>query len=97
MPFTYIGKMVDGKKVVIFLLKNDVQYVAQINDVLDGMYRVDDISDDEVVLTYIPMNARQTLALARNASSNETLGLTEHPTVGLPQLARQPNSTAFAK
>jgi hypothetical protein len=99
MPFIYIGKMVDRTKVVVFLLKNDIQYVAQANDVLDGTYRVDKISNDEVVLTYIPMNAQQTLVLPRPGEG--TAALTSHAALGLPQvppqLAQQRNPAPFVK
>ncbi len=101
MPFMYIGKMIDRQKVVIFLLRNDVQYVAQLNDVLDGTYRVEKISDDDVVLTYLPLNAQQTLTLAHTAEGGSTLSLASAGSARAPQFpprpAQQPNTMPFAK
>lgn len=90
MPFMYIGKMIDRQKVVVFLLRNDVQYVAQLNDVLDGTYRVENISDDNVVLTYLPLNAQQTLTLARTAEGGSTLSLASVGTSGAAQVPPRP-------
>jgi hypothetical protein len=70
IPYTYIGKLVDGHDVVLFLLKNDHEYTVRVNDVLDDAYRVDKITDKEVVLTYIPMNAQQTLQFSSGMSAN---------------------------
>jgi len=101
MPYTYIGKMIDGKKVLVFLLRNDVQYVAQVNDVLDGTYRIEKISGDDVVMTYMPMNAQQTLALTRNGAASGASGF---PAVGgvaaapkLPGMPPRQNFMPFAK
>ncbi len=74
MPFTYIGRMIDGNDVVLFLVKNGTQYSARLNDVLDGSYHIDKIGDNEAVLTYIPLNAQQTLLLNSTAGVSISLG-----------------------
>lgn len=90
VPFTYIGRMIDGKRVVIFLLKNDVQYMAQLDDVLDGTYRVDKIADNTVVLTYMPMNVQQTLELRRDAPGAGAIQLADRAQGIAPPASIQP-------
>ena len=61
MPFTFIGRMIDGHEVTLYLSKNNQQYSAKLNDVLDGNYRVDKITYKSAVLTYLPLNIQQEL------------------------------------
>lgn len=69
LSFKYIGKMIDGNEVVLFLTKNGRQYTAKVNDVLDENYKVEKITDSMAVLTYLPMNIQQTLAFNSSASN----------------------------
>ncbi len=62
MPFTFIGRMIDGKEEVLFLYKNGRQYTVRQGDTVDGTYRVDSIGETQAKLTYLPMNEQQTLA-----------------------------------
>lgn len=68
LPFTYIGRMIDGNDVVLFLLKNGRQRTVKENDVLDDAYHVDKITDKLAVLTYLPMNVQQNLAFNSSAT-----------------------------
>jgi len=61
LPFTYLGKFVDGDVVTLFLTKQEQDYKAKQNDVLDNAYRIEQISDRNVVFTYLPLNIQQTL------------------------------------
>lgn len=61
LPFTYLGKFVDGDVVTLFLSKQGQDYKARLSDVLDNDYRVEQIGDDSVEFTYLPLNTRQTL------------------------------------
>lgn len=60
-PFSYIGKLIDAGQVVVFLARGDRNYMVHLHDVIDSSYRVDEISDQAVALTYLPLNVRQTL------------------------------------
>lgn len=53
--------MIDGHEVTLYLSKNNQQYSAKLNDVLDGNYRVDKITYKSAVLTYLPLNIQQEL------------------------------------
>ncbi len=61
LPFTYLGKMVDGEQTTVFLAVADRNYVARSGDTLDGRYRVEKIEEDGLALTYLPLGAKQIL------------------------------------
>ncbi len=61
LPFTYLGKMIDGEQTTVFLTRQDRNYVVRLGDTLDGSYRVAKIEDEGLVLTYLPLGAEQTL------------------------------------
>lgn len=45
-----------------FLAKGDALLVVSVGDMLDNnTYRVDTLNANEVVMTYLPMNTKQTL------------------------------------
>jgi hypothetical protein len=62
LPFRYIGKMVDGGKLAVFLANGAESYTVTEGERV-GDYRVDQISDAEIRFTYLPMKAKQTLPL----------------------------------
>lgn len=64
LPFTYLGRMIDGDQTVVFLAALDRNYIVRLGDTLDGRYRVEGIEENALVLTYLPLGARQILALS---------------------------------
>lgn len=77
LPFTFIGKMVDGEEVILFLSKNDRQYTVKANDILDDTYRLEKITDNNAVLTYLPMNIQQTMTFNSTAVGSSTMQHTQ--------------------
>lgn len=65
--------MFDGNDVVLFLTKSNRQYAVKVNDVLDDTYRLDKITDNNAVLTYLPMNIQQTLVFNSTAVGSSAL------------------------
>lgn len=63
LPFTYVGKMVDGKRLTIYIASPDRNYAVAPGDVIDGTYRIEEAQDSQVVLTYLPLNIRQTISI----------------------------------
>lgn len=61
LPFAYLGKMVDEGTTIVFLVRQDRNYIARLGDTLDGSYRVEKIVEEGLVLTYLPLGAEQTL------------------------------------
>lgn len=71
LPFAYIGRVIDGQDVTVFLSGNNTQYSVKTNDTIDDKYHVDKITDDEIILTYLPLKIQQTLRVGDGAG--ETL------------------------
>lgn len=63
LPFEFIGKMDDAQRLRVFLLRGEKIYTVTVGEVIDGTYRVERIADSEMVLTYLPLNVRQTLSV----------------------------------
>jgi len=62
LPFRYIGKMQDGDKLAVFLMNGNESMAVAVGDRI-GEYRVDKVTDAEIVFTYLPMKAKQSLPL----------------------------------
>ena len=69
--------MIDDNKITLFVIQNDHQFLAKVNDVIGGAYRVDSISGTNAVLTYLPTNTQQTLMFNSTAIGSSALGDTE--------------------
>jgi len=63
LPFTYIGRLIEGEKTIAFLSKQDRIYLATRGETIDGVYRVDEINTRIIKLTYLPLNIQQTLLI----------------------------------
>lgn len=63
LPFAFIGKMDDAERLRVFLTRGDKIYTVTVGDVIDGTYRVERIAGSEMVLTYLPLNLKQTLSV----------------------------------
>lgn len=76
LPFAYMGKLVDDGAVIVFLTKQDRNYIVRAGDTLDGTYGVESIEDERLVLNYLPLGIRQTLPFAASPAATAA---------GLPQ------------
>lgn len=63
LPFGYLGMLGDGDSTTVFLSRGEASLAAKVGDTIDGLYRVDAIDDRHVQLTYLPLDARQSLPL----------------------------------
>ncbi len=70
LQFTYIGKAIEGNRTWVFLSQDDENYVTRIGQKVDDQYRLDTINDEEVLFTYLPLNAKQTLAINTEETGN---------------------------
>jgi hypothetical protein len=63
LPFVFIGMLErHAAKAEAFLAKGDALFVVSAGDTIDNnTYRVDSLTTSEVVMTYLPLNTRQTL------------------------------------
>jgi len=64
VPYVYLGKL-DGSTVKprVFLSRGDQLLIVSQGEVVEGQYRVESISDGDVVLTYLPLNQRQVVSM----------------------------------
>ena len=65
LPFTFIGLLEKGgPKPSAFLSRGEELLVVSVGDDLDRTYRVESMTDTEIVFTYLPLKERQSIALA---------------------------------
>jgi hypothetical protein len=65
LPFRYLGRMVEDGTTVVFLAREERNYIARAGEALDDDYSVASIGDEHVVLVYRPLDVRQTLAFGQ--------------------------------
>lgn len=63
LPFLYMGKLAEGDSTTVFLSVGDRNLIVRPGDVIDNNYRVEEVTDAAVVLTYLPLTVQQTLAI----------------------------------
>jgi hypothetical protein len=62
LPFKYAGRMSDGDKLEIYVEQGQEFITVEAGQRI-GAYRVDKITDEQIVFTYLPLKAKQTLPL----------------------------------
>ena len=62
LPFRYLGKMIEDGKLAVFLARGDESLSVHAGQKI-GEYRVDRVTDSEVVFTYLPLKTKQSLPL----------------------------------
>ena len=62
MPFTYMGRLIEDKQVAVFLTRGEQHYIVRKGDMLERSYRVEEIGDNGMVLTYLPLKRKQQLS-----------------------------------
>ena len=65
LPFRYFGKWVDGDRTVVFLWNNSEGHSAAAGDTVEGMYRIESITDSSVDFIYLPLGSKQTLPITK--------------------------------
>jgi hypothetical protein len=63
LPFRYIGRVVQDGRVEVLLLRGAQHFSVAAGDTLGAQYRVERVSEAEVVFTYLPLNIQQSLPL----------------------------------
>lgn len=61
LPYAYFGKMSDEGRTTVFLSTAERSHAVRVGDVLDGRYRIEDINERTLVVTYLPLQQQQTL------------------------------------
>lgn len=61
LPFRFIGSLDDNRQLLAFLLRGEQLYSVRTGDVIDGVYRVEDVQQTGMTLTYLPLRISQSL------------------------------------
>jgi hypothetical protein len=61
LPFRYLGKIIDGDKMAVFLARGEDNYSVEPGQMIDSQYRVEQVTDNTVTFTYLPLGTRQDL------------------------------------
>ncbi|MEM5314572.1 hypothetical protein [Paraburkholderia sp. JHI869] len=64
VPFAYVGQLsATAAKPQVFLSNGDQLLIVSPGDVIDSQYRVESVSDSQVVLTYLPLHEKQVVSI----------------------------------
>lgn len=64
LPFSYIGSLEqDGTETFYYLVKGDRVYDVKVGDVIDDTYKIDGITNGQLMFTYLPLDTSQGLRL----------------------------------
>jgi hypothetical protein len=63
LPYKVLGKKLEDGAWQVFLTQDDNVHIVKQGDLLDDRYRIEKIEPPVLVMTYIPLNERQTLAI----------------------------------
>jgi len=62
VPFKFIGQIEDkAAKPAAFITKGDALFIVHVGDVVENTYRVESFNAAQVVITYLPLQQRQTI------------------------------------
>lgn len=64
LPFRYAGKMLEGARSTVFLLKGDEPFSVSPGERVGGDYRLVAMDESELTFVYLPLGIRQRLSLA---------------------------------
>ena len=65
VPYRFVGKL-EAKNAAprAFLAKGEALLIVSAGDLLDNLYKVESLGQTEVVLTYLPLNQRQSIPIS---------------------------------
>ena len=63
LPFTYMGKLMSGGDLAVFLVQGERNLVVHEGDTIDSLYRVERIAEGDITLLFLPLNQRQTIVI----------------------------------
>ena len=64
LQFKYLGKIIEGEETQVFLTLAERNYVVKPGENINGQYRMDEVNDQAITITYLPLNVKQMLAIA---------------------------------
>ncbi|AEJ02989.1 putative prolin-rich transmembrane protein [Nitrosomonas sp. Is79A3] len=70
LQFKYAGKAIADNETWVFLSQSGENLIAKIGGRINDKYRLDSINDDAITMTYLPLNAKQTLTINNKIAGN---------------------------
>ena len=70
LPFKYTGKAITDNEKWVFLSQSGENHIAKVGTKIINQYRLDSISEDMIILTYLPLNIKQTLQINNKIAGN---------------------------
>jgi hypothetical protein len=61
LPFAYVGRLVEDTDTTVFLAQGERNLVVKPGEVIDNTYKLEEVGERTLVLTYLPLSQRQTL------------------------------------
>lgn len=62
-PYTFMGALQEGGERTLFLSSADRVVSVKTHDTIDGVYRIDRITSDQLVVTFLPLKQQQVISL----------------------------------
>lgn len=63
LPYRFLGKLLDGENLIVYLGRGEETIVARVGEVLEGTYKVLSISDKNMEFEHLPSNEKQILSI----------------------------------
>lgn len=63
LPFAYLGRIVEGDKTTLFVIRDGEYYVISGPEAIDRQYRVAEVDPNAITFVYLPSGTRQVLSL----------------------------------
>ena len=61
LPFAYVGRLVEDTDTTVFLAQGERNLVVKPGEVIDNTYKLEEVGERSLVLTYLPLSQKQTL------------------------------------
>jgi hypothetical protein len=81
IPFAFVGRMIDGNVVTLFLEKNGQHFAVKLNDIVDGNYQLVKISENDADFSYLPMKVTQQLVFDSTLVSRSASEVDANPQI----------------
>ncbi len=65
LPFKYIGKLIEGDVVKIFLLKGEALHIVSEGDTVDKHYQLKHVGEQQLSWLYLPLNITQKMSIGQ--------------------------------
>jgi len=65
LQFKYLGKIIEDEETQVFLALAERNYVVKPGENINGQYRLDEVNDRGITVTYLPLNVKQMLAISQ--------------------------------